>query len=158
MIKPKGTALEYILAELGPIAGKVLLDIGCGKGGLSVPLQKAGAVWHGLDPFAEAGDLAIDRAKLIFGCEFANVQPNSGSQANGCESWSRAFCLGHNVDHAAAEKLRAGVGPSSIVSPRPNEPVSDHASPRDGCPVPKQGSVLPLYVRWPTAVHLADLS
>jgi len=26
--------------------------------------------------------LAIERAKQIFGCEFANVQPNSGSQAN----------------------------------------------------------------------------
>ncbi len=27
-------------------------------------------------------ELARDRAKLMFGCEFANVQPNSGSQAN----------------------------------------------------------------------------
>ncbi len=27
-------------------------------------------------------NLAIDRAKQLFGCEFANVQPNSGSQAN----------------------------------------------------------------------------
>ncbi|WP_457596191.1 serine hydroxymethyltransferase [Hydrogenimonas sp.] len=27
--------------------------------------------------------LAIDRAKTLFGCEFANVQPHSGSQANG---------------------------------------------------------------------------
>ena len=27
-------------------------------------------------------DLAIERAKKIFGCNFANVQPNSGSQAN----------------------------------------------------------------------------
>ncbi len=27
-------------------------------------------------------NLAIERAKQIFGCEFANVQPNSGSQAN----------------------------------------------------------------------------
>src|SRR5262245_42734408 len=27
-------------------------------------------------------DLAIERAKKIFGCGFANVQPNSGSQAN----------------------------------------------------------------------------
>jgi glycine hydroxymethyltransferase len=26
--------------------------------------------------------MAIDRAKQLFGCEFANVQPNSGSQAN----------------------------------------------------------------------------
>ncbi len=29
-----------------------------------------------------AEQLAIDRAKQLFGCEFANVQPNSGSQAN----------------------------------------------------------------------------
>ena len=29
-----------------------------------------------------AEDLAIERAKRLFGCEFANVQPNSGSQAN----------------------------------------------------------------------------
>jgi len=29
-----------------------------------------------------AEQLAIDRAKELFGCEYANVQPNSGSQAN----------------------------------------------------------------------------
>ena len=29
-----------------------------------------------------AENLAIDRAKQLFGCNFANVQPNSGSQAN----------------------------------------------------------------------------
>ncbi|MEM6387480.1 MAG: serine hydroxymethyltransferase [Pseudomonadota bacterium] len=29
-----------------------------------------------------AEDIAIDRAKKLFDCEFANVQPNSGSQAN----------------------------------------------------------------------------
>ena len=29
-----------------------------------------------------AEDLAISRAKQLFGCDFANVQPNSGSQAN----------------------------------------------------------------------------
>lgn len=29
-----------------------------------------------------AEDLAIERAKKLFGCNFANVQPNSGSQAN----------------------------------------------------------------------------
>lgn len=31
----------------------------------------------------EVEQLAIDRAKKLFGCEFANVQPHSGSQANG---------------------------------------------------------------------------
>ena len=30
----------------------------------------------------EAEDLAIERAKQLFGCEYANVQPHSGSQAN----------------------------------------------------------------------------
>ncbi|MFP4240033.1 MAG: serine hydroxymethyltransferase, partial [Rhodosalinus sp.] len=29
-----------------------------------------------------AEELAIERAKALFGCGFANVQPNSGSQAN----------------------------------------------------------------------------
>ena len=29
-----------------------------------------------------AENLAVDRAKELFGCDFANVQPNSGSQAN----------------------------------------------------------------------------
>ncbi|MCY4180736.1 MAG: serine hydroxymethyltransferase, partial [Litoreibacter sp.] len=29
-----------------------------------------------------AEELAIERAKKLFGCGFANVQPNSGSQAN----------------------------------------------------------------------------
>ncbi len=31
----------------------------------------------------KAESLAIDRAKKLFGCEFANVQPHSGAQANG---------------------------------------------------------------------------
>ena len=30
----------------------------------------------------DAEDLARDRAKQLFGCDFANVQPHSGSQAN----------------------------------------------------------------------------
>jgi glycine hydroxymethyltransferase len=29
-------------------------------------------------------ELAIERAKKLFGCEFANVQPHSGAQANQC--------------------------------------------------------------------------
>ena len=31
-----------------------------------------------------AEQLAIDRAKQLFGCEFVNVQPHSGAQANQC--------------------------------------------------------------------------
>ncbi|MBN7787750.1 serine hydroxymethyltransferase [Ponticoccus gilvus] len=38
--------------------------------------------YGGCDFVDVAENLAIDRAKALFGCEFANVQPNSGSQAN----------------------------------------------------------------------------
>ena len=40
--------------------------------------------YYGGCEYADAIEqLAIDRAKTLFGCEFANVQPHSGSQANG---------------------------------------------------------------------------
>ena len=38
--------------------------------------------YGGCDYVDVAENLAIDRAKQLFGCAFANVQPNSGSQAN----------------------------------------------------------------------------
>lgn len=38
--------------------------------------------YGGCDWVDVAENLAIERAKQLFGCEFANVQPNSGSQAN----------------------------------------------------------------------------
>lgn len=42
-----------------------------------------GRRYYGGCEFADvAENLAIDRAKQLFDCEFANVQPNSGSQAN----------------------------------------------------------------------------
>ena len=51
------TALQVILDQFPPLAGKSLLDIGCGRGGLAGPLRHAGALWHGLDPaIATAGD------------------------------------------------------------------------------------------------------
>jgi len=39
--------------------------------------------YQGCAPSDEVEQLAIDRAKLLFGCGFANVQPHSGAQANG---------------------------------------------------------------------------
>ena len=42
-----------------------------------------GRRYYGRCQFVDvAENLAIERAKQLFGCEFANVQPNSGSQAN----------------------------------------------------------------------------
>jgi glycine hydroxymethyltransferase len=43
----------------------------------------AGRRYYGGCQFVDVAEtLAIDRAKQLFGCDFANVQPNSGSQAN----------------------------------------------------------------------------
>ncbi|HTG37376.1 serine hydroxymethyltransferase [Sphingomonas sp.] len=39
--------------------------------------------YQGCAPSDEVETLAIERAKAIFGCNFANVQPHSGAQANG---------------------------------------------------------------------------
>ena len=39
--------------------------------------------YQGCAPSDEVEQLAIDRAKQIFGCNFVNVQPHSGAQANG---------------------------------------------------------------------------
>ena len=39
--------------------------------------------YQGCAPSDDVETLAIDRAKALFGCGFANVQPHSGAQANG---------------------------------------------------------------------------
>ena len=39
--------------------------------------------YQGCEPSDEVETLAIERAKTLFGCGFANVQPHSGAQANG---------------------------------------------------------------------------
>src|SRR6218665_3594329 len=39
--------------------------------------------YQGCHPSDEVEQLAIDRAKQLFNCGFANVQPHSGAQANG---------------------------------------------------------------------------
>jgi glycine hydroxymethyltransferase len=39
--------------------------------------------YQGCGPSDSVETLAIERAKLLFGCGFANVQPHSGAQANG---------------------------------------------------------------------------
>lgn len=63
MSDPTRNALDVILFELTPLEGKSLLDIGCGKGSLRKPLEKAGALWHGLDPIAACHNLPIDIAR-----------------------------------------------------------------------------------------------
>jgi len=59
--------------------------------------------YGGCEVVDDVEQLAIDRAKALFGADFANVQPHSGSQAN--EAVYRAVCdvgdtvLAMNLDH-----------------------------------------------------------
>lgn len=53
-------ALTVINDFLNPLRGKRVLDIGCGRGGLSEPLRDAGAIWTGVDPHViNDGDASI---------------------------------------------------------------------------------------------------
>src|SRR6266446_1866861 len=57
--------------------------------------------YGGCEYVDEAERLAIDRAKQLFGAEFANVQPHSGSQANAAVYMSMLSHGGH-LTHGAA--------------------------------------------------------
>jgi len=59
--------------------------------------------YGGCEVVDEAEKLAIERAKELFGCEFANVQPHSGSQANQAAFMATMVpgdtFMGMNLDH-----------------------------------------------------------
>jgi glycine hydroxymethyltransferase len=72
--------------------------------------------YHGGADYADAIEtLAIDRAKRLFDCSYANVQPHSGSQANqvvflaflkpGDKILSMALAAGGHLSHGAAPNL-----------------------------------------------------
>ena len=77
---------------------------------------RPGARYYGGAAFADRVEaLAIERAKKLFGCAFANVQPHSGSQANhavflallqpGDTVLSMALDAGGHLSHGAAVNL-----------------------------------------------------
>jgi glycine hydroxymethyltransferase len=76
----------------------------------------AGRRYHGGADYADAIEaLAIERAKRLFDCSYANVQPHSGSQANqvvflaflkpGDKILSMALAAGGHLSHGAAPNL-----------------------------------------------------
>jgi glycine hydroxymethyltransferase len=71
--------------------------------------------YGGCDAVDKAEQLAIDRAKKLFGCSYANVQPHSGSQANqtvflallkpGDTFLGMSLAAGGHLTHGAAPNL-----------------------------------------------------
>lgn len=66
---------NFTLPEVMEVAGSVLTN----KYAEGYPHKR---YYGGCEFVDEIESIAINRCKKLFGCEFANVQPNSGSQAN----------------------------------------------------------------------------
>lgn len=66
---------NFTLPEVMQVAGSVLTN----KYAEGYPHKR---YYGGCEFVDEIENIAIERCKKLFGCEFANVQPNSGSQAN----------------------------------------------------------------------------
>ena len=73
--------LELIASE-NIVSDSVLEAQGCMMTNKYAEGYPAKRYYGGCEYVDVAEDLAIDRAKKLFGAEFANVQPHSGSQAN----------------------------------------------------------------------------
>lgn len=60
--RPVGVTLDIIAAEIGPLEGLSILDVGCGGGGLARALRAKGAKVTGVDPQEAALAIARTRA------------------------------------------------------------------------------------------------
>ena len=85
--------------------------------------------YQGCAPSDAVETLAIERAKKLFGCGFANVQPHSGAQANGAVMMAllkpgdtimgMSLAAGGHLTHGARRPSRAnGSTRSSTASGR----------------------------------------
>ena len=110
---------------------------------------RPGGRYYGGAEFADRIEsLAIERAKQLFGCGFANVQPHSGSQANqavflallepGETVLSMALDAGGHLSHGAAPNLtgkwfspvRYGIGESGFIDMEEVERLAREHRPR----------------------------
>src|SRR5574343_36401 len=81
-LKRQTTHLEMIASEnfTSPAVMEAMGSVFTNKYAEGYPYKR---YYGGCEEADKVEQLAIDRACKIFGCKFANVQPHSGSQANG---------------------------------------------------------------------------
>ena len=71
---PYDTYVELIDLAANGIAGKKMLDIGCGTGLLSVKLAKQGAQVTGIDLSADMLAVAEERATVAYLCQLTFIE------------------------------------------------------------------------------------
>jgi len=117
-----GDAVSAIVTALEPIAGKHILDIGCGTGPMARPLTARGAIWAGVDPHARPGEA---KAEITPGAAEDLPFPD--------DSFDSAIFINslHHVpmgkmETALAEAVRVvKAGPVIVIEPRVDGTLSD---------------------------------
>ena len=122
MPEPIRNTLDVILELLAPVAGRFVLDIGCGRGAFCTPLEQAGATWRGLDP--------IRRSKVGLDIDTATAENMPYPDA----SFDAAICVCalhhvpvHGMERALVESVRVLRSKAELVV---IEPVGSDASSR----------------------------
>lgn len=117
--RPVGVTLDIVTAEIGPLEGLSILDVGCGGGGLARALSAKGAKVTGVDPQEAALATARSRApEAVFQQAGAEALPFPDA------SFDRVVFLNslHHVPvplmgAALKEAARVSRGPVLVVEP-----------------------------------------
>lgn len=129
--RPPGNALALLRAWLGPLAGRALLDVGCGPGRLARVLSEDGARVTGIDPQEEViAQARAEAAAARFEVAGAAALPFAD------RSFDAVIFLNslHHVpvaemDQAFAEAARVSRGPIVVVEPLPEGPFFETVRP-----------------------------
>ncbi|MCG5236575.1 class I SAM-dependent methyltransferase [Xanthobacter oligotrophicus] len=129
--RPAGSALALIDDWLGPLAGRLILDVGCGRGALAKALTARGTHVVGIDPATdaiEAARVAVPEARFEAGGAEALPYPAA--------SFDAVLLLNsfHHVPHhlmaaALAEAMRVGRGSMLIIEPLAEGPFFEAMRP-----------------------------
>ena len=113
---PESDATSIIAAAFAPLAGKRLLDIGCGAGVLARSLSDRGAHVAGVDPNAEALALALEAVPTgTFHTAGAERLPFADDSFDGAIFLNSLHHVPKPVMHTALEEAARVVGPAGPI-------------------------------------------
>lgn len=126
-----GSALALIDDWFGPLAGRRILDVGCGRGALAQVLASRGAQVAGIDPAAgaiEAARAAVPEARFDVGG--AEQLPYPGGSFDGVLLLNSFHHVPQGLMSAAlAEAMRVGRGLLLIIEPLAEGPFFEAMRP-----------------------------